>query len=430
MEPFVTPTEMASELGVDPRTLRAWLRQKRAAGDRRLSDHVPRSAWRLDPGVAWDLSREFASEKLGEAVHDVRGPHAWLNWHAFSAGRPRRTSPRTTTSQVLATWEEHAMYSDAGIRGQLAIGPYEFINTLARESSGVGGSALRIVLRAYDHLGDPDSSTPIEDEDVTSYFAGGLAEELAAVLSLGLSRRMRAGGVVRRAYGNADSPGSPTELEHHPPVLIRHRGAPMLPHVAKVADLDAARPFVERYAALGEGDAIAVARAASQFADGLWLADADPRLAWIKLVGAVESAAVRWDAAKDEGPVEQLRRHRKRVYNAIKDCGDDVVRRVAHDLAGAFKPTVKFKDFILAFDPGPPEGRPETGRFDWDTLDDALGWIYEHRSRELHAGIAFPYPLCEPPPVIDGIPLECFPSSSQEPTSGPPSTRTTRSKIF
>ncbi|HEX8084520.1 MAG TPA: hypothetical protein VF529_09540 [Solirubrobacteraceae bacterium] len=417
MADFVTPTEMARELGVEAEAVRSWLRGRRDRGDRRLADQEPGRAWRLDPGQAWDLIREFAVERLGQTVEDVWGPHAWLNWHAFTAGRPKRTSPRTSTSLVLPTWQEYAVYSDAPARGELRLGPYRFINTLAEER-GVGSAALRLVIRADDHLGEPDYTTPIDEEDVTAWVGGDLSDELAAVLSLALARRMRSGGVTREGWANGDPVGTPIEGKHDPPVLIPPRGAPMLPRVAEVMSLQDAEPFLEQYRRLGQDDAVAVARAARQFADALWLADADARLSWIKLVGAVETAANRWDAAKETSPVALLRRHRKRVYNAIKDCGEDVVLRVAKDLAGTFKATDKFKGFLLEFDPGPPKDRPDVGRFDWSGLADALDWVYTHRSRDLHAGIAFPAPLCEPPAAGAGPPHETFPAIAAEAGGG------------
>ncbi len=61
----------------------------------------------------------------------------------------------------------------------------------------------------------------------------------------------------------------------------------MLPGVADEARLDDAhRPFGS-YGALAGRDAVAVLRAAHQYADALWWVDADPRIAWIKLFGAL-----------------------------------------------------------------------------------------------------------------------------------------------
>lgn len=418
MNEVVTPIEMAERLGVRPRRIRRWLHEAWRRGDRRLHGHSHGRRWLLDPGLAWDLSREFAAEVRGDSIEEVQGPHAWLNWHAFSAGRPKRTSSRTRTTLVLPSWEEYALYTDAGIRGEVALGPYRFINTIALQRSRGRPPALSIVIRATDHLDEPNYVSTIEKEDIASYFGGDLADELASLTALALGCRMRSGGVIRRGYGPGDSPGSPTETQHHPPVLIEAQGAPMLPQSRNAVNLEEAKPLFDRYRDLGQDDAIAVARSASQFADALWLADADPRLSWIKLVGAVESAANGWDARQDESAVERLRRHRKRVFNAIKDCGEDVVERVATDLAGTFKAKAKFTDFLLEFDPGPPKERPEIGQFDWSQLEAATDWIYEHRSRDLHSGIAFPFPLCEPPSAGPDLPHESFPAIAAEGRGG------------
>ncbi|WP_155892072.1 hypothetical protein [Conexibacter woesei] len=419
MAEWVTPDEMALDLGVDGKRLRRWLRRQQHQGDRRLAWHGHRMAWRIEPGLAWDLKREFAVEVLGASFEDVWGPHAWLNWHAQGAGRPKRTSRRTSSSLVLPNWLEFGLYSDAAVRGQLEVGPYKFINTIASEQLGGNGAALRVVLRADDHLAGPDHTSPIDEGDDSAYGAGGLDDELAALLSLALTCRFRSGGITREGWEGGDPAGDPVEHHHRRPYLALARGGSLLPGGPATARLEDAEGLLHQYSAIQPGDAIAAARAARQFADALWFADLDPRVAWIKLVGAIESAAVRWHAAQERDDVALLRRNRKRVYNAIRDCDDDVVCRVAKDLAGTLKATDKFKDFILEFDPGPPEDRPDgTGRLDWSELEGALDRIYEHRSRDLHAGIAFPSPLCEPVPRGGGPPPERFPAIAAEAFGG------------
>lgn len=405
----MTPTGMAVELGISPKTLRAWLRAKRASGDRRLFDHAHGAPWTFDGGLAYDLIRQYRAEKQGGRDDVVRGPHAWLNWRAQADGRPKRTSAKTSTSSVLPSWQEHPLYSDADIVGQLELGPYRFIITMPEHRIEVGRVAMQVVVRVDDHLPEPDYGMAWDEEDVSLYFGGDLADELAALLSLALGRRMRSGGVTRQAF-SANSFGTPIEGMHHPPVLIAPRGGAMLPGITRSASLDDAGPYLETYPGLATEDAVALVRAASQYADALWIADADPRLAWIRLISALETAANRWDAAKDETPVQQLMRHRRKVYNAIKDCPTDVIEKVARDLAGTFKATKKFKDFAVAFDPGPPAVRPENATFNWGDLDTALDILYSYRSADLHAGIAFPGPLCEPPPGRADPPFEIFPA--------------------
>jgi hypothetical protein len=67
----------------------------------------------------------------------------------------------------------------------------------------------------------------------------------------------------------------------------------------------------EKFSRIDAKDAAALTRAAGQYADALWWTDADPRIAWIKLVGALEAAANRADIALgDDDPVTLLKRHR------------------------------------------------------------------------------------------------------------------------
>jgi hypothetical protein len=184
----------------------------------------------------------------------------------------------------------------------------------------------------------------------------------------------------------------------------------MLPGIAADADIGAIAPLLASYPMLDGRDAVALVRAASQYADALWLADADPRLAWLKLVAAAESAAAYWKAQAIGDPVRQLKRHRKRVWKALKDGPPATLRAVADDLAPTFHAERKFKDFLIHFAPSPPEQRPSpASQVDWDDLDPALAIVYEWRSNELHAGIPFPGPVCKPPiREEDGVPLERF----------------------
>lgn len=407
----LTVEAIAAELGVKPEKFRRWLNTQRGRGDARLRRHVSGQPWLFDPGTAFDLRRQFASEYLGIPDPDIRGPHGWRNWRAFTVGRPARTTPKTSTTQILPLWEEYALYSDVELVGDVECGPHRMIATHSREPSGAGRAAVRIVLRTSDHLAEPGRTSWNDEGDIGSYFGGDLSDEFAALLSLALTCRVRSGGVVRAGWSATDL-GTPIEMDHRVPVLIPPRGRPMLPGARGKVDLSETSAWFERYRDLCQDDAVAVARAASQFSDGLWLADSDPRLAWIKLVGALESAANRWDGASDEDPIEQLRRHRRRVFNAIKDCGETVVSKVARDLAGTFRAERKFKEFVLAHDPGPPTLRPTIGCFDWSRLENALGWIYEHRSRDLHGGVAFPVPLCEPPIFGGETPAESFPGEA------------------
>lgn len=70
----------------------------------------------------------------------------------------------------------------------------------------------------------------------------------------------------------------------------------------------------------------------------------------------------------------------------------------------------KLLAFTLRYAPGPPEQRPEGALVDFDDLEPALRRIYEWRSRDLHDGIPFSAPLCEPPTGSENGPYERFPA--------------------
>ena len=152
-------------------------------------------------------------------------------------------------------------------------------------------------------------------------------------------------------------------------------------------------------------------RAARQYVDGLWLVDGDPRLAWIKLLSALEVAANRYDAARHGSTLAQLKRHRRRLWKKLEALPAEVQEGIAAELSGTFNVQQKLLSFVKAFDPGPPPVRPAAGfQIQWDELQNAVATIYEHRSRDLHDGIAFPWASCQPPRPLDddGIPPEGF----------------------
>jgi hypothetical protein len=172
----------------------------------------------------------------------------------------------------------------------------------------------------------------------------------------------------------------------------------MLPGIAEQAQLQTAAGLVDVYSRLAATDAAVLTRAAGQYADALWWADADPRISWIKLVGALEAAANCADIAEnDEDPVALLKRHRGRLYGRLRRIHIDAARITAEALAGTLNAEAKLLTFTLDYVPGPPEVRPAGARVDFDNLEPALRSIYEWRSRDLHDGIPFPQPLCEPP---------------------------------
>jgi DNA-binding XRE family transcriptional regulator len=164
-------------------------------------------------------------------------------------------------------------------------------------------------LREHDHLYEaaPSVDTSL---NLSGWTGGSVGDQAAALLSLALGRRVRGGGVVRQRFEPGDPAGRPTAPEHRVPSLVEPgpRG-PLLPGINEAAMVQTTGGLFDGYARLSAIDAAALTRAAAQYADALWWADADPRISWIKLVGALEAAANRADmAASDDEPVALLKR--------------------------------------------------------------------------------------------------------------------------
>lgn len=333
-------------------------------------------------------------------MDDEVGPIAWLNWRAQRAGLPpRRESSPTGVGALSPLWLEYALYSDAFIVGEIDVGPFHIQGTWPMQAPAVGQAALAVTLRSTDHLLDPDYTMPRpEKHDDSAYFGGDTGDELAGILALALGQRMRSGGPIRERYSGHDSEGRHRESHHRPPVLVAPHTSAMITPVDLQARLGDARELLETYGQLPGEAAISLARAASQYADALWFADVDPRISWLKLVGALEAGANRWNRQPSEVDIDRIRRLWPELAEAMSGCPQDAKAQIAKLLSGQIKATAKFVSFLTTFAPDPPVRRPGgANRFDWSQLAQAARTIYELRSRDVHEGVPFPEPLCSPP---------------------------------
>lgn len=336
------------------------------------------------------------------------GPHGWLNLQAAQAGYPARSKPGEGFP-VRPLWTEYALYSDARMTGSDKIpGPLGVELAFARGPDRVGCVQLGSILRVTDHLLDQrhEPYVPAEKED-GSYVGGDIADEVASLMSLALSRRIRSGGVVRQCFSPDEPLGRPT-MWNVAPHLAEPRHQPILPGIADQVLIDPARAYLEHYGRLGAADAVAVLRAAHQYADAIWWADADPRIAWFKLFGALEAAAGRWDACELRTPAEQLQRRHPGLHGRLVKHAPAAVEIVAESFSRVIGAENRLIEFVLTFEPGPPDVRPPYSRVAWDELKGVLSTLWGHRSADVHGGAPFPPPLCESPYEVEGVPAETF----------------------
>lgn len=327
----------------------------------------------------------------------MTGPYCWENWRAARDGVPERFSVEvalyTDHPQVIGEFTGHA-------------GPYQLLNTIPMHTPGV---APAIVARVSHHdlpttppiAPSPPPVTPRDFPTVVGTWHGGdLYDELAALVSLRLGIPCRSGGVVRVWDANSDPKGRPIEWERHPRDRpnISH---PVIPAPPK-ANLELLGPIFDcLWRITDEEDAVRAIRAARAYQEGLWIADSDPSEAWVRLVGAVEVAASK---AARRDPWETLSELWPAMAAALRQIPEEQAIPLVRQLAHERRAQKRFVDFLIRFDPGPPADRPAFGaaQVDWGAMHSHLGTIYNYRSRALHDGRPFPWPMCEPPAPIDG----------------------------
>lgn len=296
---------------------------------------------------------------------------------------------------------EFPLYSDARFVGQIKedCWPYAFLNTVPAQAEP-GRVQIPIVARLFWHaeLGRP-AMYP-NPTTTTLYHGGWISDEVAAVASLALGARLRAGDESRR-FDGSDELGTPTAPHYrHPPTLILDPRRLVLPNVVFDGDLQVLAPRLRSIPSLQAEDCIALVRAARLYQDALWVAESEPNLGWLMLVSAVETAANRW-REKLGTPVENLQDNMPALAaRLVKDGGEELLEFAAKRMSHLVGATKKFVGFVLEHLPNPPPKRPEGAAFqvEWSrsNIEQVLKKVYGYRSEALHGGTPFPAPMCQP----------------------------------
>lgn len=295
------------------------------------------------------------------------------------------------------------LFTDTWITGEIPeLGPYSLINTIAH-AGNQGGRILRpaVVMRIahhYEPATDPAYRSPMQN-DFEHYHGGDSLDEMAALASLFLGIRLKAGGVNREFRGEQDRFGRPMQIGSKPDPQLLLEGRPQIPRLALSVNLNAGLAPLNDFPNRTAEQTNALIKAARQYQQAVWIADSDPSLAWLMLVSAIETAALEWSS--DATPVEQLETAFPELVKLIAGSDSpELLGPVADILKQLTRSTKRFVGFIEAFVPPPPLTRAETyAQFSFAPKDlrKAMELIYGHRSKSLHRGTAFPLPMCEPP---------------------------------
>ena len=322
----------------------------------------------------------------------LKGASSYENFRAFADSKP------------LIMICEVPLYSDAYFTDEYrsSNGPFSLLNPLRTDEGRIGPAIiLRCEMREFY---DFPRSTPYQS-DLTKFTGTSLYDELACLLSLQFGTRLLAGGETRRFDGR-DEFGIPQADPDSPTILLSagRRRRTLLPWVATSKAIFPG--LLPRLRLLAPKEALTLIRAARQYRDAIWIADEDPQLAWLLLVGAAEVIALH-DKLATKSPIDLLRDSAPELVEIIGKSGTDILADLAPHLAPLFKSTARFLGLFAKYPPLPPPQRPPEGfQFkDWnENLPTALAKIYNWRSRSLHDGIAFPLPMCESPHHVSETP--------------------------
>ena len=319
----------------------------------------------------------------------------WLNWIDASG-------------KDIASVVEYPFYSDARITSEstdgLGLGPYSFLNAIPlHDSPGIVNSP--IILRAAIHLPQPEpQSVPPPDKfktDESLYHGGDFVDELAALTSVALGVRIRAGDESRRFEPGKDPYGRPFDWKLKPkPVVHVQPYRLILPSVVGERPMSRLK-ILKSIPQIGPTRYVSLIRACRSYQDALWIAESEPNLAWLMFVSALETAAN--DVyTTNASPDERLRDAKPDLVELLeKHGGDELVHKVSESIAHTLGATKKFIDFTMRFMPNEPDQRPnhESLRVEWSKseLKKILRKVYGYRSRALHDGKPFPAPMFRSP---------------------------------
>jgi hypothetical protein len=318
----------------------------------------------------------------------VLGPIIYENWKAFLAGAGSDTG------------FEYDLYSDVmalpAVREEL--GPYQLLWAGREVPSLIHSPAavLRLDLYRADNV-KILSQGVVKRDSPAGYHGGDLQDEFAAIASLVVGVRLAASENYSRRFGfDADPRGQPIN-SHEPRIVPKPIMSGVVLNSVLTVREDCDMSLLGKIPLLNATDAQILTTAARLYQEAIWYSEHDANYSWLMLVSSVETVAQHWKR-ESASPVERMRDARPELYNLLLAQGDDdFVAAVADQMADYMGATRKFTDFLLRFEPGPPDKRPDPRyQIDWteDSLLKAFKTVYRLRSSALHGGVRFPYPMC------------------------------------
>ena len=323
------------------------------------------------------------------------GPYAWMNWQSYTRGMPYHEG------------REAILFTDSSLTGfsvEGNLGPYSIVNALGFHQETVRPApALHIDLHEVEML--PTEPPPLApDTGAQAWTRLSIDQEISCILSLTLGIRLASSG-WSRVFDEHSPQGRPQFINYEPPAMPPiHGHHRMLPGWnGKSVDITGVGDQLRSYASLSATDAVALARAAREYSQAVWIAESDPEMSWLQLVSALEVAALQWDSSEPNWVAEFANRFPELNEKLTPLLGDALMSQLAETIKDTTRSTAKFLNFCLHFLPSAPVLEGEwPNQLDWNNKGDfkrRLQTIYKHRSRRLHSAIPFPNTLLTPEPL-------------------------------
>jgi hypothetical protein len=350
-----------------------------------------------------------------------KGSLAYENWRIIN------------NRQAASGIYEVPLFTDAPLEKFFSkeYGPYYFMHSghpLGQEGECIPALVLRVeegsgggipgspdVWEEMLHETWDDTVYPEQPSDMDRYHGGFLHDEVAALASLCLGIRLKAGGVSRffLKVSNFDPLGRPIARDaFRTPTFLRvFAPAFILPQA--IVPTTFAPHLLANLLDLKPEATTALTKTARLYQEALWVVESAPEQTWLWLVSAVETAANYWRPKRESKELlrslgqEELRisgnQRLQKLVALLEDIeNEEVFNKIADIMAPLLLATRKFTAFMTQFgfsQDAPFEPRPPVeGQFEWtlENFQRAMRKIYSHRSDALHAGQAFPYPMCRP----------------------------------
>lgn len=285
-------------------------------------------------------------------------------------------------NNVKSTTTEYEIIADSAVIGELKYGPY-ILKTWEVETKREGEERKLLLKIREKPTSDSEISTNAAKTSAL-YHGGGIAEELVALSSLFLRRRLRVGPILR--MGDLD-------------ILLKMKyGWLDKPLIAGGKRLEDIADWIDRVVTLDQKHHQKFILSTKLYHQSLLIIEDFPDIAYLNLVSAIE--VLSGDYVLDSPSLSDL--CDSKLQNLINKIDDKKLRCEieSHFVEKERFHKRKFVSFILEHidhDFWKEKGRPKSGRIKQEELPDLLKRIYDQRSRTLHNGEPFPISIYLPP---------------------------------